>query len=69
MIFENFNKVKFFHNDIINYDKTTKNINNIVKTNIKYKKIIGILEINKKMIYGLNSKKIPYFLFTPLLKC
>lgn len=67
--FKNFNKIKFFHDDIINYDETTKIINNIVETKMKYKKIIGILEINKKMIYGLNSKKNPYFLFTPLLKC
>lgn len=67
--FKNFNKFKFFQDDTINYDKTTKTINNIVNTNIKKKKIVGILEINKKMIYGLNSKKNPYFLFTPLLKC
>jgi len=67
--FKNFNKFKFFQDDTINYDKTTKIINNIVNTNIKRKKIVGILEINKKMIYGLNSKKNPYFLFTPLLKC
>ena len=67
--FKNFNKIKFFHDDIINYDETTKIINNIVETKMKYKKIIGILEINKKMIYGLNNKKNPYFLFTPLLNC
>lgn len=67
--FKNFNKFKFFHDDIINYDETTKIINNIVETKMKYKKIIGILEINKKMIYGLNNKKNPYFLFTPLLNC
>ena len=67
--FKNFNKIKFFHDDIINYDETTKIINNIVNTNIKRKKIVGILEINKKMIYSLNSRKNPYFLFTPLLKC
>tara|TARA_B110001454_G_C12719012_1_gene433871 strand:- start:1960 stop:3726 length:1767 start_codon:yes stop_codon:yes gene_type:complete len=67
--FKNFNKFKFFHDDTINYDKTSKMINNIVNTNIKRKKIVGILEINKKMIYGLNSRKNPYFLFTPLLNC
>ena len=66
--FKNFNQNKFFHDDIINYDEITKEFN-IIETNIKYKKIIGILEINKKMIYGLNSKKNPYFLFIPLLKC
>jgi len=67
--FKNFNKFKFFQDDTINYDKTTKLINNIVNTNINNKKIVGILEINNKMIYGLNNRKNPYFLFTPLLKC
>ena len=67
--FKNFNKFKIFQDDTINYDKTTKMINNIANTNIKRKKIVGILEINKKMIYGLNSRKNPYFLFTPLLNC
>ena len=37
--FKNFNKFKFFQDDTINYDKTTKMINNIVNTNIKRKKI------------------------------
>jgi exoribonuclease R len=67
--FKNFNKIKFFHDDIINYDKTTKIINRVFATKMNNIKIIGILEINKKMIYGLNSRKNPYFLFTPLLKC
>ena len=41
--FKNFNKFKFFQDDTINYDKTTKTINNIVNTNIKKKKIVGEL--------------------------
>lgn len=64
---KNFNKVKFFHNDIVEYNKNTKEIK-VKKSNIKYQKIVGIIEINNKMIYGFNSKKNPYFLFKPLNK-
>ena len=58
-------QIKVFHEDIVKYDKNTKDLS-IIKSNIKYKRIVGILQINKKMIYGLNNKKNPYYLFKPL---
>jgi exoribonuclease R len=66
--FNNFKEIPFFNNDIINYSKIDKTIISINQNNIKNKKIVGILQINKQMIYGFNNKKNPYFLFTPLSK-
>lgn len=61
-------KYKFYHNDIISYNKQTEHIE-IIKSDISRKNIIGILNINPKMIYSFNSKKNPYYLFKPLKKC
>jgi len=62
----NLNKnIKVFHQDIVKYDKKTNNIS-IINSYIKKKNIVGILEINNKLIYGFNSKKNPYYLFKPL---
>lgn len=61
-------KYKFFNNDIINYNIDTNHID-IIHSNIKKTKIVGILNINRKLIYGFNSKKNPYYLFKPLNKC
>ena len=63
-----FKNRKFFHDDIITYDKTTK-INKIVKTNMKQKWIFGQIEITDRVVQQFNSKKNPYYKFTPFDKC
>jgi exoribonuclease R len=63
----NFKTTHFFHNDMVQYDKETKEIK-IIKTDIKSKKIIGIVNTSSKTVYGMNHKKQPYYLFTPLEK-
>ena len=64
----NFKKFKFFHNDIVVYDKEHKDILKIKKTTITSKKIVGTLKVSNKMIYGLNSRKNPYYICEPVEK-
>lgn len=37
-------------------------------TDIQTNKIVGVLKVSNKIIYGLNSKKNPYYLFEPINK-
>ena len=62
-----FKNRKFFHDDIVTYDKLTRNIS-IVKTSIKRKWIFGCIEITDRVIQKFNSKKQPYYKFTPFDK-
>lgn len=63
-----FKNRKFFHGDIMSYDKETK-INKVIKTNIKQKWIFGQIEITDRVIQSFNSKKNPYYKFIPFDKC
>ena len=63
--FKNFQQKPFFHNDTIKYDKEN-NIVIDVKHSILKKRIVGVLKISTTVIYGLNNKRNPYFLFEPL---
>lgn len=64
----NFKDIKFFHDDIVTYDKNINKIINIKESFFKYKKMIGILKISKKTIFGFNKQKNPYYICTPLNK-
>jgi len=64
----NFKSFRFFHNDIVVYDKEQKDILTIKETNIKKQRIVGTLKVSNKMIYGLNGKKNPYYIFEPMEK-
>jgi exosome complex exonuclease DIS3/RRP44 len=64
----NFKQFRFFHNDIIIYDKEQKDILKIKESSIKDKRIIGTLRVSNHMIYGLNNKKNPYYIFEPIEK-
>jgi len=65
---KNFKQKPFFNDDTIKYDKESNTILEIVKSNIKGKRLTGILKISNNMVYGLNNKKNPYFMFEPLDK-
>ena len=62
-----FNDKKFFHGDIVSYDKKTKDIK-VIKTFIKRKWIFGCIEITNRVIQKFNSKKQPYYKFKPFDK-
>ena len=65
---DNFKKFRFFHNDIIIFDKEQKIILGIKENNIKNKRIVGTLKVSNHIIYGLNNNKNPYYIFEPLEK-
>jgi len=64
----NFKQFRFFHNDIVIYDKEQKDILKIKETNIQKQRIVGTLKVSNKMIYGLNNRKNPYYIFEPIEK-
>jgi exoribonuclease R len=64
----NFKQKKFFHGDKLIYDKKNKIILDIKESNINKELIVGTLHISNNMIYGLNSRKNPYYLFKPMKK-
>lgn len=64
----NFKNFRFFHNDIVVYDKEQKDILTIKETDIKKQRIVGTLRVSNKMIYGLNNRKNPYYIFEPMEK-
>ena len=65
--FVNFKTNPFLNNDTITYNNVTKTIENVVNNN-KGKRFVGILQVSNKMVYGLNSRKNPYYLCKPLDK-
>ena len=72
-LFDANNKYKVWQRDQIEYDligETQNKIANIKQLSTESDKLVisGILEINSKIIYGYDSKKRPYKLFTPFNK-
>ena len=65
---KDFRNRKFFHGDIMTYNKNTK-INKVIKSTIKGKWIFGCIEITNRVIQQFNSKKNPYYKFKPFDKC
>ena len=56
---------KYFHDDIVKYEKEKISLKS---SNISKKPIIAVLTINKKVIYGMNKKRNPYYVAMPTLK-
>lgn len=65
---DNFKQFRFFHGDIVVYDKEYKDILAIKESNIKKQRIVGVLKISTRMIYGLNNRKNSYYIFEPIDK-
>ena len=55
---------QFYHDDVCTYDNETKKIK-VIESPIIHQFIIGDIKIDKKIIYGMNQKRNPYYLFTP----
>ena len=63
---KNINRV--FNGDLVTLKKKDgiNKIVNQVKTEIKKKKIIGVLYVKSKTIIGCNKKGVPIYIFRPL---
>ena len=59
---------KCFDGDLVELDKNTTHIINIIESNIKSKKIAGILKIKSRYKYGYNKRGVEIFKFSPFDK-
>ena len=66
VLIENINCINFFNNDYVKYNNDTNDIEVLNSDIINGKKIAGILILENNVKYGLNKRKVPYYLFKPL---